>query len=76
MAETRSPVTSPTTPVPTETVWHLAKLVAYFWRNLSLPPSRTRLPVKALKCACFYDKHYFEFFPVQAVRAKSAQAQL
>jgi hypothetical protein len=36
--------------------------------------SRTRLPVKALKCAWFDEKDYFEFFPFQAVNAKSAQA--
>ncbi|HSY66723.1 MAG TPA: PD-(D/E)XK nuclease family protein [Terriglobales bacterium] len=36
--------------------------------------SRTRLPVKALKCAWFDEKDYFEFFPLQAVKAKSAQA--
>jgi transposase-like protein len=34
--------------------------------------SRTRLPVKVLKCAWFDDKDYFEFFPLQAVKAKSA----
>src|SRR6266567_5438280 len=33
--------------------------------------SRTRLPVKVLKCAWFDEKDYFEFFPLQAVRAKS-----
>jgi transposase-like protein len=36
--------------------------------------SRTRLPVKVLKCAWFDEKDYFEFFPLQAVRAKSAKA--
>jgi transposase-like protein len=36
--------------------------------------SRTRLPVKVLKCAWFDEKDYFEFFPLQAVRAKSTQA--
>ncbi len=36
--------------------------------------SRTRLPVKVLKCAWFDEKDYFEFFPLQAVKAKSAQA--
>jgi transposase-like protein len=36
--------------------------------------SRTRLPVKVLKCAWFDEKDYFEFFPLQAVRSKSAQA--
>jgi len=35
--------------------------------------SRTRLPVKVLKCAWFDEKDYFEFFPLQAVKAKSAQ---
>lgn len=33
--------------------------------------SRTRLPVKAFQCAWFDEKDYFEFFPLQAVRAKS-----
>ena len=32
--------------------------------------SRTRLPVRALKCAWFDEKDYFEFFPLEAVRAK------
>jgi hypothetical protein len=36
--------------------------------------SRTRLPVKALKCAWFDEKDYFEFFPLHAVKDKSAQA--
>jgi hypothetical protein len=36
--------------------------------------SRTRLPVKALKCAWFDEKDYFEFFPLQAVKDKRAQA--
>jgi len=36
--------------------------------------SRTRLPVNVLKCAWFDEKDYFEFFPLQAVKAKSAQA--
>ena len=37
--------------------------------------SRTRLPLKALKVAWFDDaKGYFEFFRLQAVKAKSAQA--
>jgi len=36
--------------------------------------SRTRLPVKALKCAWFDEKDYFEFFPLRAVLAKGAQA--
>jgi transposase-like protein len=34
--------------------------------------SRTRLPVKVFKCAWFDEKDYFEFFPLQAVKAKSA----
>ena len=34
--------------------------------------SRTRLPVKALMCAWFDEKDYFEFFPLQAVKTKSA----
>jgi transposase-like protein len=33
--------------------------------------SRTRLPVKVLKCAWFDEKDYFEFFPLQAIKAKS-----
>jgi ATP-dependent exoDNAse (exonuclease V) beta subunit len=36
--------------------------------------SRTRLPVKVFKCAWFDEKDYFEFFPLQAVKAKSARA--
>jgi transposase-like protein len=36
--------------------------------------SRTRLPVKVLKCAWFDEKDYFEFFPLQAIKAKGAQA--
>lgn len=32
--------------------------------------SRTRLPIKALKCAWFDEKDYFEFFPLQAIKAK------
>jgi transposase-like protein len=35
--------------------------------------SRTRLPVKVLKCAWFDEKDYFEFFPLQAVRARREQ---
>ena len=35
--------------------------------------SRTRLPVKLLKCAWFDEKDYFEFFPLQAVRSKNAE---
>jgi ATP-dependent exoDNAse (exonuclease V) beta subunit len=34
--------------------------------------SRARLPVKVLKCAWFDEKDYFEFFPLQAVRATAA----
>ena len=34
--------------------------------------SRTRLPVKLFKCAWFDEKDYFEFFPLQAVKAKAA----
>jgi transposase-like protein len=37
--------------------------------------SRTRLPVKVLKCAWFDEKNYFEFFPLQAVKSKSSQAR-
>ena len=32
--------------------------------------SRTRLPMKLLKCAWFDEKDYFEFFPLQAVRSR------
>ena len=35
--------------------------------------SRTRLPVKLLKVAWFDEKDYFEFFPLKAIRARSAQ---
>jgi transposase-like protein len=35
--------------------------------------SRARLPVKVFKCAWFDENDYFEFFPLQAVKAKSAQ---
>jgi hypothetical protein len=35
---------------------------------------RTRLPVKGLKCAWFDETDYFEFFPLQAVKTRSAQA--
>jgi transposase-like protein len=38
--------------------------------------SRTRLPVKLFKCAWFDEKDYFEFFPLQAVRAKQSSAFL
>jgi len=34
--------------------------------------SRTRLPVKVFKCAWFDEKDYFEFFPLQAIKARSA----
>jgi hypothetical protein len=36
--------------------------------------SRTRLPVKVFKCAWFDEKDYFEFFPLQAIKAKSTEA--
>jgi transposase-like protein len=36
--------------------------------------SRTRLPVKVFKCAWFDEKDYFEFFPLQAIKAKRAPA--
>jgi transposase-like protein len=36
--------------------------------------SRTRLPVKAFKCAWFDEKDYFEFFPLQAVKPKAARS--
>ena len=32
--------------------------------------SRTRLPVRVFKCAWFDENDYFEFFPLQAVKAK------
>src|SRR5215813_15429586 len=32
--------------------------------------SRTRLPVKVFKCAWFDEKDYFEFFPLQAIKAR------
>jgi transposase-like protein len=35
--------------------------------------SRTRLPVKFFKCAWFDEKDYFEFFPLQAIKAKTLQ---
>jgi len=36
--------------------------------------SRARLPVKAFKCAWFDEKDFFEFFPLQAVRARTSLA--
>jgi ATP-dependent exoDNAse (exonuclease V) beta subunit len=36
--------------------------------------SRARLPVKAFKCAWFDERDFFEFFPLQAVRAKPLHA--
>jgi transposase-like protein len=36
--------------------------------------SRARLPVKAFKCAWFDQKDYFEFFPLQAIKAKTVRA--
>jgi transposase-like protein len=36
--------------------------------------SRARLPVKAFKCAWFDEKDFFEFFPLQAVRARTSHA--
>jgi transposase-like protein len=36
--------------------------------------SRARLPVKVFKCAWFDEKDYFEFFPLQAIKAKEAHA--
>ena len=35
--------------------------------------SRTRLPVKLLKCAWFDEQDYFEFFPLQAVKARRTE---
>ena len=34
--------------------------------------SRARLPVKVFKCAWFDERDYFEFFPLQAIKAKTA----
>jgi transposase-like protein len=34
--------------------------------------ARTRLPVRILKCAWFDEKDYFEFFPLEAVKPRSA----
>jgi transposase-like protein len=36
--------------------------------------SRTRLPVKAFKCAWFDELEYFEFFPLEAVKRKTVRA--
>lgn len=36
--------------------------------------SRSRLPVKAFKCAWFDEKDFFEFFPLQAVRPRASHA--
>jgi ATP-dependent exoDNAse (exonuclease V) beta subunit len=38
--------------------------------------SRTRLPLKAFKCAWFDEMDYFEFFPLEAVRAKNAASSI
>jgi transposase-like protein len=38
--------------------------------------SRTRLPVKVFKCAWFDEKDYFEFFPLQAIKARSTAAPI
>lgn len=35
--------------------------------------SRARLPVKVFKCGWFDEKDYFEFFPLQAIKAKRSQ---
>lgn len=35
--------------------------------------SRTRLPVRAFKCAWFDEKDYFEFFPLEAIQATSGR---
>jgi len=34
--------------------------------------SRTRFPVKVFEVRLFDEKDYFEFFPIQAIKAKSA----
>lgn len=39
--------------------------------NLALA-SRTKLAVRDFKCAWFDGKHYFEFFPLHAVRERKA----
>jgi len=44
----------------------ISQLVIY---ALSLA-SRTRLPLKAFKCAWFDERSYFEFFPLHAVHAR------
>ena len=36
--------------------------------------SRTRLPLKQFTCAWFDDRHYYEFFPLQAVYAPRERA--
>jgi len=36
--------------------------------------SRTRLPVKAFKCDWFDERDYFEFFPLRAIKTRSAEA--
>lgn len=38
--------------------------------------SRTRLPLKTFKCAWFDELDYFEFFPLEAVRAKTVTAAI
>ncbi|HEY1499724.1 MAG TPA: hypothetical protein VGF88_09120 [Acidobacteriaceae bacterium] len=38
--------------------------------------SRTKLPVKMLKCAWFDEQDYFEFFPLHAVRPRKAFASI
>jgi transposase-like protein len=38
--------------------------------------SRTRLPVKVLKCAWFDEKDYFEFFPLEAVRPRGQTSEI
>jgi ATP-dependent exoDNAse (exonuclease V) beta subunit len=35
--------------------------------------SRTRLPVERFRCAWFDERDYFEFFPLQAVRARGSR---
>jgi hypothetical protein len=38
------------------------------------PVPRRALQFKAFKCAWFDEKDYFEFFPLQAIKAKTVRA--
>jgi hypothetical protein len=53
----------------TQLAHHLAILVAR-----SLGETHRSLLRPAVNCAWFDEKDYFEFFPLQAIRAKSSQA--